>query len=331
MSGIVSFGEMLMRLSPSLNNRILQANQWDLWYGGSEVNAVGTCADFGDDVTFITTLPNNEIGDCAINTLRSHGINTKYIVRSGERMGIYFMELGNSIRSSKVIYDRKNSSVSTQEPLVYDFQSAMQGKDWFHFTGITAAISDNALQALQIACKVAKENHLKISCDLNYRGKLWTPEQAQKTMVPLMKYVDVCIANEADVKYCLGIDSDNKNIEEVIYEIKNIFNFQVICSADLIEYSSSNNRWTGVMLYDNKIYKSAKNYDLNPIIDRTGVGDALSGGLIHALLKWKHPQRIIDFATVTGALKSTIKGDMNQAKEEEINSMLMSSTNGIQR
>lgn len=329
MAKIVGMGEMLMRLSPEMGRRFNNTENLQVFFGGSEANAVAACADFGDEVSFITKLPAHDIGQAALNAIRAHGVETKYIVRGGDRLGIYFCDTGTSIRSTKVIYDRKDSSMALADSTEFDFDGAFEDADWFHWSGITAAISSSAAESIRLACIKAKEHGLTISCDLNYRAKLWTPQKARKVMIPLMDYVDVCIANESEASTCLGMDIEGKSMEDVLKKMKETFRFDTIVTVDLDDLSTSHNQWKSV-LYNGDFYET-RELTLLPILDRVGAGDAMAGGLIHALLKWKDPQKAIDFASAAGALKATIAGDLNNVTEEEVMTLAFADNKGIQR
>lgn len=329
MAKIVGMGEMLMRLSPETGRRFNNTENLQVFFGGSEANAVTACADFGDEVSFITKLPAHDIGQAALNAIRAHGVDTQYIVRGGDRLGIYFCDTGTSIRPTKVIYDRKDSSMALADPKEFDFDNAFKDADWFHWSGITAAISPSAAESIRLACIKAKEYGLKISCDLNYRAKLWTPDEARKVMIPLMEYVDVCIANESEASTCLGMDIEGNSMEEVLKKMKETFNFEIIVTVDLDDLSASHNQWRSI-LYNGEIYETDE-LTLLPIHDRVGAGDAMAGGLIHALLKWNDPQKAIDFASAAGALKATIAGDLNNVTEEEVMALAFTDSKGIQR
>ena len=209
MTKIVTFGEIMLRLTPSEpNGRFIQADKYNVIYGGGEANVAVSCANYGDEGVFVTKVPAHEIGQCAINALRRYGVNTDYIARGGARLGIYYAENGASMRPSKVIYDRAGSSIAEADPSDFDWDAIMEGADWFHWSGITPAISDKAAELTKLACQAAKRHGVTVSCDLNFRAKLWTVEKARSIMAPLMEYVDVCIGNEEDADKCLGFKPD---------------------------------------------------------------------------------------------------------------------------
>ena len=208
MAKIVTLGEIMLRLSTPGNTRFVQSDSLDVVYGGGEANVAVSCANYGHDAYFVTKVPTHEIGQCAVNALRKYGVNTKYIARGGDRLGIYYLETGASMRPSKVIYDRAHSAIAEANPEDFDFDAIMEGADWFHWSGITPAISDKAAELTKLACEAAKRHGVTVSCDLNFRKKLWTSEKAISIMRPLMQYVDVCIGNEEDAELCLGFKPD---------------------------------------------------------------------------------------------------------------------------
>ena len=208
MEKIVTFGEIMLRLSPPNNELLVQTDCLDACYGGGEANVAVSLANYGHDAWFVTKLPKHEVGQCALNALRRYGVRTEGICRGGDRLGIYFLESGSSVRASKVIYDRAHSAIAEAKPEDFDFDTIMQGARWFHWTGITPAVSDGAALLVKQACEAAHRQGVTISVDLNFRKKLWTPEKAQSVMRPLMKYVDVCIGNEEDAQLCLGYKPD---------------------------------------------------------------------------------------------------------------------------
>lgn len=330
MGKITAFGEYLMRLSPPGGKRLKNTDIFEAYYGGSEMNALSLCALCGDETRYITALPDHDIGYAALSRLKALDIDTSYVRMEGSRIGIYFCDCGSSDRPTKVVYDRADSSFAQAKADGYDFVSAMKDTDWFHFSGITPALSQETLKATIDACEAAKAIGATISCDLNYRGKLWSMEEARKVMVPLMKYVDVCIANEADVYGCLGIETEGRAIRDVLYEITDRFGFSSAASMDIQNHSASHNTWHGVFLYEGKIYESAE-ANVLPITDRIGAGDAMAGGLIHALHKWNDPAKAIAFSTAAATIKSTVSGDYSCTDENELLTIVNKGTAAIQR
>lgn len=337
---IVTMGEILLRLSTPGNNRFVQSDNFDVIYGGGEANVAVSLANFGHEAYFVSKLPTHEIGQSALNALSKFNVKTNYIARGGERIGIYFLETGASMRPSKVIYDRAHSSIAEASEVDFNFDEIMKGKDWFHWSGITPAISDNCAAILEKACIAAKKHDVTISVDLNFRKKLWTTEKAQSIMKPLMKYVDVCIGNEEDAELCLGF-KPNSNIEdgetnsegyfEIFKQMKEEFNFKIVASTLRESFSASHNGWKS-LLYDGDEFYTSKRYEINPIIDRVGGGDSFSGGLIHGLLSKNLKQEALEFATAASALKHTIPGDFNLISCDEVESLIKGNTSGrVQR
>ena len=283
----------MLRLSPSGQNvRFVQADRFDVIYGGGEANVAVSCANYGHHATFVTKLPAHEIGQSAINALRRYGVDTSHIARGGNRIGIYYAETGVSMRPSKVIYDRAGSSISEAKPADFDFDAIMEGADWFHWSGITPAISDSAAELTRLACEAAKRHGVTVSVDLNFRKKLWTSEKAQQVMRPLMQYVDVCIGNEEDAQLCLGFkpdadveggNTDADGYKGIFEQMRREFGFKYVVSTLRESLSASHNGWKAMIFDGNEFYVS-KRYDILPIIDRVGGGDSFSGGLIHGLL-----------------------------------------------
>lgn len=340
MTKIITLGEIMLRLSPPGNYRFLQADSFDAVYGGGEANVAVSLANYGDDVYYVTKVPKHEIGQAAVNSLRRVGVHTDYIARGGKRLGIYYNETGSAMRPGKVIYDRADSAIACADVSDFDFDEIFDGADWFHWSGITPAISKKGAELVKAACIAAKAHGVTVSCDLNYRAKLWTPEEAQAVMKPLMAYVDVCIGNEEDAARCLGFvpDSDvegGKTDAEGYYgifkQMKEQFGFRMVASTLRESHSASDNGWKA-LLYDGKEFYASKHYEITPIVDRVGGGDSFSGGLIHALLKWNDPRTAVEFATAAGALKHTIHGDVNCVSEEEVLSLMNGNGSGrVQR
>ncbi len=335
MAKIVTFGEIMLRLSIE-SQRLETAKEYAVCFGGGEANVATCLAHFNHDAIFLSKLPNNSIGNGALRALRAEGVNCDYIVRGGDRLGIYYLEIGSSLRGSKVIYDRKDSSFANSSLEDYPFEKILDGANVFHFTGITPALSDNCALLVEKACKTAKKLGVLVSCDLNYRKKLWTKEQARKVMIPLMQYVDICIGNEEDFEACLGYkpDADILNGKTDASGYKNIFmqavkdyGFKYVASSLRESYSASHNGWKG-LLYDGKEFYESKHYDIQPIVDRVGSGDSFAAGIIHGLLCFNDKQKTIEFAVATSALKHTIFGDFNQVSEEEVFALMNGDASG---
>lgn len=341
MSNIITLGEIMLRLSPSGQNvRFVQADRFDVIYGGGEANVAVSCANYGHHATFVTKLPAHEIGQSAINALRRYGVDTSHIARGGNRIGIYYAETGVSMRPSKVIYDRAGSSISEAKPADFDFDAIMEGADWFHWSGITPAISDSAAELTRLACEAAKRHGVTVSVDLNFRKKLWTSEKAQQVMRPLMQYVDVCIGNEEDAQLCLGFkpdadveggNTDANGYKGIFEQMRREFGFKYVVSTLRESLSASHNGWKAMIFDGNEFYVS-KRYDILPIIDRVGGGDSFSGGLIHGLLTKQSMGEALEFAVAASALKHTINGDFNMVSAEEVEALAGGNANGrIQR
>lgn len=340
MPKIVTFGEIMLRLSTSGQTRFVQSNSFDVCYGGGEANVALSLSNYGNEAIFVTKLPSNEIGQSAINAMRGYGVNTDYIVRGGNRIGIYFLETGASIRPSKVIYDRAASSISEAKADDFNFDKIFEGADWFHWTGISPALSKNCAEIIEKACIAAKKAGATISCDLNYRKKLWTPDEAQAVMRPLMDYVDVCIGNEEDAEMCLGFkpnadvikgNTEQSGYYDIFKAMMKEFGFKYITSSLRESYSATHNGWKA-MLYDGETFYASNHYDINPIVDRVGAGDSFAAGIIHGLTNGKPLQYALDFAVAASALKHTIPGDVNIVSIDEVESLMKGNTNGrVQR
>ncbi len=340
MSKIVTLGEIMLRLSPKGNYRFVQSDSFQVIPGGGEANVAVSLANYGHASYFVSKLPAHEIGQIAVNGLRRYGVNTDYIVRGGDRVGLYYAETGASMRPSKVIYDRANSSIAEADPSDFNFDEIMEGADWFHWSGITPAISDKAAELTRLACEAAKRHHVTVSVDLNFRKKLWTSEKAIAVMRPLMKYVDVCIGNEEDAQLCLGFKPDadvegGKTDAEGYYGIfkgmMKEFGFKYVVSTLRESFSATHNGWKA-LIYDGKEFYQSKHYDINPIIDRVGGGDSFSGGLIHGMLTYKEQAKALEFAVAASALKHTIPGDFNVVSTSEVESLAGGNANGrVQR
>lgn len=340
MKKIVTLGEIMLRLSTPGNKRFVQSDSFDAVFGGGEANVAVSCANYGHEVYFVSKLPEHEIGQSAINALRKYGVKTDYIARGGDRIGIYYLETGASMRPSKVIYDRTHSAIAEASATDFDFDKIMEGASWFHWSGITPAISEKAARLTELACQAAKRHHVTVSVDLNFRKKLWTKEQAQAVMRPLMQYVDVCIGNEEDAELCLGFKpdadvvggkTDAEGYKSIFAAMADEFGFKYVISTLRESFSASHNGWKA-MIYNGKEFYVSKRYDITPIIDRVGGGDAFSGGIIHGLLTMKTQAEALEFAVAASALKHTINGDFNLVSEEEVKALAGGDASGrVQR
>lgn len=333
---IVTMGEIMLRLSTPQGKRFVQSDSFDVNYGGGEANVAVSLANYGHKAFFVSKVPANEIGQSALNSLRRYGVNTDYVARGGERLGIYYLETGASMRPSKVIYDRVGSSISMARPEDFDFDEIFHDAEWFHWSGITPAISDQSAECLLAACQAAQKAGVTVSCDLNYRKKLWTPEKAQSVMRPLMEYVDICIGNEEDAERCLGFrpcadiengQTDTEGYKAIFKGMRETFGFRYVVSTLRESFSASHNGWKA-MLYDGSDFFVSRRYDILPITDRVGGGDSFSGGLIHGLTTGMTPAESLEFAVAASALKHTIPGDVNLVSESEVKALMGGSGNG---
>ena len=316
----------MLRLSPELYNRFVQSEKFLSTYAGAEANVAVSLANYGEDVAFVSKLPEHEIGQAAVNSLRKFGVDTSLIVRGGDRIGIYYCEKGASQRPSKVIYDRANSAVSLANEQDFDWNKIFDGASWFHFTGITPALSENMEKICLTALKKAKEKGITVSCDLNFRKKLWSKEKAGKVMGELCKYVDYCIANEEDAKDVFGIEADNTDIYDgkldregyvsVAKKLTDRFNFKGVAITLRESKSANDNDWSGMLYIENKAYFSKK-YSMH-IVDRVGGGDSFGAGLIYSLVNRFDSQKAIEFAVAASCLKHSIEGDYNMVSVSEV-------------
>lgn len=343
MAKVITMGEIMLRLSTPSHERFIQADNFDVNYGGGEANVAVSLAGFGHDAQFVTAVPDNEIGECALATLRKYQVGTKYVAKEGERLGIYFLESGSSVRPSKVIYDRAHSSISTVRPEAFDFDQIFEGVDWFHFTGITPAISDSAAELTEAALKKAKEHGVKVSVDLNFRKKLWTSEKAQQVMTRLMKYVDVCIGNEEDANLVLGFKPEGSDVtsgnlklsgyQSIFEQMTQKFGFEYCVSSLRVSRSASDNGWSAC-IYSGKTgeFYHSREYSITPIVDRVGGGDSFAAGVICGLLDGKDFKEALEFGVAASALKHTIPGDVNLVTRKEVETLAGGDASGrVQR
>ncbi len=330
MAKIVTFGEIMLRLSTPDRQRLVNADSFDVCYGGGEANVAVSLAHYGHDAYFVTKLPNNDIGSAALRRLKEEDVHTDFIVRGGKRLGIYYLETGSSLRASQVIYDRADSSISEASLDDFDFEKILEGASIFHFSGITPALSKGCAELVKKACIAAKKLGVTVSCDLNYRKKLWSKEEARATMVPLMEYVDICIGNEEDAENCLGFKPDSdvtkgktdaEGYKKIFLAMAKQFGFSYVASTLRESYSASHNGWKA-LLYDGSSFYESKHYDIAPIVDRVGSGDSFSAGLLHGLLVYEDKQKAVDFAVAASALKHTIAGDFNEVSISEVEKLM---------
>ena len=335
-----TLGELMLRLSTPGNERFSQAQQFDINFGGGEANVAVSLANYGCDACFLSKLPENDLGDAALNSLRTFGVDTSRILRGGKRLGVYYLETGAAMRPSKVIYDRADSAIAQAKAEEFDFDSLLEGVEWLHISGITPALSLSAREITKNALIKAKEKGITVSFDLNFRKKLWSKEEAQACLVPLMKYVDYVIGNEEDAQNCLGFHLDNDvtsgKLDSAQYgamlkALCETYGFKGAATSLRESFSASHNGWSGA-LYINGEFHLAKHYDIEPIVDRVGSGDSFSAGLIYGLTHLEDPQKAIEFAVAASALKHTIPGDYNRVKLEEVKTLMAGDDSGrVQR
>jgi 2-dehydro-3-deoxygluconokinase len=337
---VITFGEIMLRLSPPNFQRLTQARSFDVIYGGGEANVSVSLANFGIPVGFITRLPKNELGDACIQFLRQFGINTEKIVRGGDRLGIYYLEMGSTVRPSKVIYDRANSAIATSEIGMFDWDRIFEGASWFHITGITPAISQNLADLCLEAIKKAKKKDLTVSCDLNYRSKLWQyGKQPEEIMSKIVEYCDLIVGNEEDIEKVFGIKAPDTDItsgeldpekyDDVVKKfVKRFPNLRYIAITLRGSISASHNTWSGILYDRSKMYTAPK-YNITHIIDRIGGGDSFMGGLIFGFMTYKNDlQMILNFAVAASCLKHTILGDFNLVSLDEVLKLMGGDTSG---
>ncbi len=339
---VITFGEILLRLATPGYTKLFQKDNLEATFCGGEANVAVSLSIFGLDSAFVTKVPDNEVGQAAVNSMRYFGVDISDVVYGSGRMGLYYLEKGASQRPSKVIYDRQYSAIALAKREDFDWNKIFEGADWFHWTGIDPALSNELAAICEDACKVAKQKRLIISCDLNYRSKLWSSEKAQKIMKPLMQYVDVCICNEEDAEKVLGIKQLNTNIEsgelskkgyvQTAEMINSYYGCKYVATTLRKSYSASRNGWSA-MLYDAESLKSyfSREYDIQ-IVDRVGGGDSFAAGLIYAMTQKMEYQDTIDFATAASCLKQTIEGDYNRTTVADVKALMSNGGNGrVQR
>jgi 2-dehydro-3-deoxygluconokinase len=337
---VVTLGEIMIRLSTPGYERFVQSNSFDVTYGGGEANVAAAICNYGLNGTFVSKVPDNALGQAAINHLRRYGVDTQYVARGGQRLGIYFLETGASMRASQVIYDRAGASIADAEPKDFDLDKILDGADWFHTTGITPALSDKCTALAEAALKAAKAKGITTSIDLNYRKKLWSKEKAREVMTKLCQYVDVCIGNEEDADTTLGFKAKGTDItkgelnldgyKDVFKQMKEKFNFKYIASTLRESHSASDNGWSA-LVYDGKEFYHTRQYEVR-IIDRVGSGDSFASGFIYGLVSGMPMKDAAEFGVGASALKHTIPGDLNHATVKEVMDLVKGDASGrVQR
>ena len=337
---VVTLGEIMLRLSTPDNKRFVQADNFDVTYGGGEANVAAALSNYGLAGVFVSKVPDNAIGQSAINHLRRYGVDTQFIARGGKRLGIYFLETGASMRASQVIYDRADAAIAQAEITDFDFDEIFENASWFHTTGITPALSDKATALTEAALKAAKAKGITTSIDLNYRKKLWSKEKAKEVMTRLCEYVDVCIGNEEDAETTLGFKSKGTDVttgalniegyKQVFQQMREKFGFKYIASTLRESHSASDNGWSALVYDGNEFYQSQK-YQIR-IIDRVGSGDSFASGFIYGLVSGMNLKDAAEFGVAASALKHTIPGDLNHASLSEVKSLMKGDASGrVQR
>jgi 2-dehydro-3-deoxygluconokinase len=326
----ITFGEVMLRLATPGHLRFNQASLLEMTFGGGEANVAVSLVQFGDKASFVTRLPRHDVAEACIQQLRGLGVETHSILRGGERMGLYFLETGAAQRASTVTYDRAHSAIAEIDPAELNWPAILDGGNWFHFTGITPALSAPAADAVLDGVRTAKELGLTVSCDLNYRKKLWSPERAQEVMSTLMPHVDFCIGNEEDAEKVFGVKAagaelslgqiDRDRYADVAKQLNDRFNLQGVAITLRESYSASRNGWSGMFYHGGHVCYSRR-YEID-IIDRVGSGDAFAAGFIHAQAAGQAPQQVIDFAVAAGCLKHSIPGDYNRVSLREVDALM---------
>lgn len=340
MANIVCFGEIMGRLCPPGYKKVLQTTSFDVTFAGGEANVAVSLANYGLDATYVTKVPNNDLGKLVKRILKSYDVNVNKILTGGDRLGMYYVEKGASQRPSKVIYDRKYSAISMADPSEFNWDHILEGADWFHTTGITPALSDTCIEITRDALKACRKKGITVSCDLNYRKNLWDCDKAKAVMSDLMQYVDVCIGNEEDAEKVLGISASETDVTagalnkagytEVAQAITEQYGCKTVAITLRESYSASVNGWSALLYTGGKSYFSKK-YDIQ-LVDRVGGGDSFVGGLLYALLERTEPQDQVDFAVAASCLKHTIEGDFNQVTIQEVETLMNGDGSGrVQR
>lgn len=337
---VVTLGEIMLRLTSPGHLRFVQSDSFDVTYGGGEANVSAALCNYGLNGTFVSKVPNNAIGQSAINHLRRYGVDTQFVARGGDRLGIYFLETGASMRASQVIYDRAGASIADVDASEFDWDKIFDGAEWFHTTGITPALSDKAAALTLAALKAARAKGITTSIDLNFRKKLWTKEKAREVMTGLCEFVDVCIGNEEDADLCLGFKAANTDVtkgelnldgfKDVFTQMKAKFGFKFIASSLRESHSASDNGWSA-LVYDGSEFYHTKHYEVR-IVDRVGSGDSFASGLIYGLVTGMPMAEAAEFGVAASAIKHTIPGDLNHATLSDVKDLMKGDGSGrVQR
>ncbi len=338
---MVAFGELMMRLNPPGNERIVQANEFEVRFTGGEANAAVMLAGLGFQTYVVARVPTHELGQACVNYVRRFGVNTDFVARGGDHLGIMYLENGASQRGSKVIYDRDHTSMQGISKVDVDWPAVLSGADWFHFSGTAPALGENVLEVLRDGLIEAKRLGVTVSCDLNYRAKLWGSRDSKAVMTELMPFVDVLIGNEEDVAKVFGIKAVGSDVvrgelrvgsyKKVAEQIAETFDFRFVATTLRTSVSASVNRWAG-LLYDRTNHYLSRTYEIHPIVDRVGGGDSFTGGLIFGLVHGLDRQACVEFAVAASCLKHSIPGDFNHVSLDEIEALLAGDSSGrVQR
>lgn len=338
---MVGFGELMLRLNPPGQTRFVAANEFEVRYTGAEANVAVMLAGLGFSTYAVSRVPTHELGQACINYVRRFGVNTDYVVRGGDHLGIMYLESGAAQRGSKVIYDRDHTSIRDANPTEFDWDAILDGADWLHFSGTAPALGAKVQAVLMEGLKVARNRKVTVSCDLNYRAKLWSPEEAQRAMAGIMEFVDVLVGNEEDAAKVFGVRAEGSDVtqgdlvvgsyQRVAEELAARFGFKYVATTLRRSVSASINGWAG-LLYDGSAHHLSRSYEINPIVDRVGGGDSFTAGLIYGLVNGMDPQACVEFAAAASCLKHSIPGDFNLVSLGEINALLAGDASGrVQR
>lgn len=324
MAKIVTLGEIMLRLSTPGYEKFIQADEFDVCYGGGEANVAVSLANYGHDAEFVTKVPKNPIGECAVAALRKMNVKTDNIAVGGERLGIYFLETGASMRASNVVYDRAHSSISTAEIADFDFDKIFEGAHWFHFTGITPAVSGKAAELTEAALRFAKKHGVKVSFDINYRSKLWAKENAASVLTRFVSYADICFANAWDVRNLLGVDvEETVDFEAAARAMSEKYDLEYVIASHRVSRSASDNELSASIYSKNDdVVYTTRTYSITPIVDRVGGGDSFTGGVICGMLDGKNFKDALEFGVAASALKHTIPGDFNLVSRADVENLV---------